>query len=269
MKILFSLLLIFIFTSCSTKSRHEFAGKDVCFLLYNLKTDKFEEIRNKSRCETRFPPASTFKIPLAVMGFDSKVLVDRNTSYKWDGKKRFLDVWNKDHSAYTWMQESVVWFSQELTPKIGMQKIENYLSAFEYGNQDMSGGIKFAWLLPKLPEKNSLKISAFEQVGFMKKLWRGELKATSDSQLKTIDILVAEGSRNGNRILGKTGSGSSENNNGLRLGWWIGFLETKSDQYVVVINFTDKQKSTEATFGGPESRTMAKKLLVEKGLWKD
>lgn len=269
MKIFILLFTISFLLSCSSKSKVEFSDKDICFVLYNLKTNKFEEIINQPRCETRFPPASTFKVPLAVMGFDSKVLEDKNTKYKWSGEKYFMDAWNKDHTAYSWMQDSVVWYSQDLTPKLGMKKLENYLAAFEYGNLDMSGGIKHSWLLPRPPLKNSLKISAFEQITFMRKLWRGELKASSDSQLKTLEILVSESASNGNKLLGKTGSGSVGKDFELRLGWWVGFLETKSDQYVVVINFSDKQKSNEMTFGGPEARTMAKKILAEKGLWKN
>lgn len=50
------------------------------------------------------------------------------------------------------MQFSVVWVSQEITQKIGLNKIKNYLKDFDYGNQDFSGdkernnGLTEAWL---------------------------------------------------------------------------------------------------------------------------
>lgn len=266
------LILLFLAIACTTPTRQaEFANKDVCFLLFNINTGTFEKILNQTRCEERFPTASTFKVPLAVMAFDSKVLKDENSMLKWDGKKKFLSVWEKDHTASSWMKESVVWFSQELTPKIGKQRIEEYLQSFEFGNADMSGGIHHAWLTksPFTPADtfNSLKISGFEQIHFLKNLWRGELKASSDSQLKTISLLAIENSPNGNRLLGKTGSGFVGAEYDLRIGWWVGYLETKKDTYAVVANFTDKQKLPEKTFGGAEAREIAKQLLTEKKLW--
>lgn len=266
-KTLHFLILLFLVISCTTQTQKEnFPNKDICFLLFNINTGTFEKIVNQARCEERFYPNSSFKVPLAVMAFDSKVLKDENSMLKWDGQKRFLEAWNKDQTAASWMKESVVWFSQELTPKIGKEKIEEYLQSFEYGNADMSGGIKTAWLTPE-DNKNSLKVSGFEQIHFLKNLWRGELKASSDAQLKTIGLLVMEKSPNGNRLLGKTGSGSVGANRELRQGWWIGYLETKKDTYAVVVNFTDKQKDTATSFGGPEAREIAKQLLTEKKLW--
>lgn len=269
MKILILLLLII---SCSTQPQKEdFPDKEICFLLFNLNTGTFEKVVNQARCEEKFPAASTFKIPLAVMAFDSKLLKDQNTMLKWDGQKKFFPIWEKDHTATSWMKDSVVWFSQELTPKIGKERIEEYLQSFEYGNADMSGGIKHAWLTKSQFDSNrsdnSLKISGFEQIHFLKNLWRGELKASSDAQLKAISLLPIETSPNGNRLLGKTGSGFVGADYDLRIGWWVGYLETKKDTYVVVINFTDKQKLAEKTFGGAEARETAKQILTEKKLW--
>lgn len=270
-KLYITIILLFI-NACTTPVKTpEFPDKDVCFLLFNITTGTFERIINQNRCEERFPAASTFKIPLAVMAFDSKALKDEKEVFKWDGQKRFLDAWNKDQNAESWMKESVVWFSQELTPKIGLKKIEEYLQSFEYGNGDMSGGIKYAWLTKSAftPKgmKNSLKISGFEQIHFLKNLWRGELKASTESQLKTIGLLAIEKSETGNRLLGKTGSGMVGKEYDLRIGWWVGYLETHKETYAVVANFSDKQKAPDKTFGGAEAKEIAKQMLKEKQLW--
>ncbi|MBA2404850.1 MAG: penicillin binding protein transpeptidase domain-containing protein, partial [Bdellovibrionales bacterium] len=113
MKILISLFTTLLFlSSCATQPPKKFANKDVCFLLFNLGSGTFEKIINQDRCGQKLPAASTFKVPLAVMAFDSGVLKDEHTMLKWDGEKRFLDAWNKDHTASSWMKDSVVWFSQ-------------------------------------------------------------------------------------------------------------------------------------------------------------
>jgi beta-lactamase class D len=267
---IFLLLTLFV-ASCSSKKPEQFPNKDVCVLVFNLKTSTFVEMVNRKRCEQRFPAASTFKIPLAVLSFDAKVLKDENSSLKWDGKKRFLDVWNADQTAKSWMANSVVWFSQKLTPQIGLKRIHQYLLSFEFGNADMSGGLEAAWLTPSPftdPNlKNSLQISGFEQAHFLKNLWREKLSTTPDSQIKAIKLLPEEFSTNGNKIYGKTGSGFIGEKHDLRIGWYVGYLEAKQDRYVVVANFTDKQNVPEETFGGAEAKAILKQILAEKKLW--
>lgn len=237
-----------------------------------MTTGKYEETINPNRCDDRFPPASSFKLPLAVMAFDAGVLKDEGSTLKWDGTKRFLDTWNQDHTARTWMRDSVVWFSQELTPKIGKDKIEQYLEKFGYGNKDFSSGLKHSWLTPspdsEKPVPNSLKISGYEQVKFLNRLWHGDLNVSTESQLKAKNLLETETSANGHRLMGKTGSGYMVNNLDLRFGWWVGFLETKKDNYAVVINITDKEKMPDRVFVGGEAKELAKRLLVDKKLWK-
>lgn len=268
-------LITLLFASCSSaekkKTAEQFPNKEVCVLVFNLKTSTFVEIVNRKRCEQRLPAASTFKVPLAVMSFDSKVLKDENSSLKWDGQKRFLDVWNQDHTAKSWMANSVVWFSQKITPKIGEKRIHQYLMSFEYGNADMSGGIEHAWLTPTPQNgsklKNSLKISGFEQAHFLKNLWREKLPTTPDSQIKTIKLLPEEKSEKGNKIFGKTGSGVVGEKFDLRVGWYVGYLETAKDKFVVVSNFTDKQNDPDKTFGGVEAKEILKQVLSQKNLW--
>lgn len=263
-------LITFILVSCATKKPEPFPNKDVCVMVFNLKTSTFVELINRKRCEQRLPAASTFKIPLAVMSFDAKVLKDENSSLKWDGKKRFLEAWNADQTAKSWMTNSVVWFSQRLTPKIGLKRIHQYLVSFEYGNADMSGGLETAWLTPSPFNEstvNSLKISGFEQAHFLKNLWREKLSTTPDSQIKAIKLLPEEVSPNGNKIYGKTGSGFVGEKSDLRVGWYVGYLEAKQDRYVVVSNFTDKQNVAGETFGGAEAKAILKQILAEKNLW--
>ena len=79
------------------------------------------------------------------------------------------------------MRESVVWFSQRLTPKLGTKKLQNYLNKFQYGNKNLKGGLTQAWLNPPT-NPVGLKISAYEQVEFMKKLWTDKLPTTLAAQ---------------------------------------------------------------------------------------
>lgn len=270
MKIPLIILLLVLISGCA--SREQFPHKDVCFLLYDLKTDAYSVVMNDARCKERFPAASTFKVPLAVMAFDAGILKNETSpEFKWNGEVTPIPTWNKNHNPTSWMRDSVVWISQEITPKIGMDKIQKYLADFEYGNQDFSAGLKYSWLTPapfiREPMQNSLKISGYEQVNFLKKLWRGELKASPAAQKMTKALLSPDVSPRGNTIIGKTGSGFFDENHDMRLGWYIGLLQSEKSEYVVVINFSDKQKQPSGTFGGREAKEIALKLLTDKGLW--
>src|SRR5688572_30316392 len=64
-----------------------FAGMDACFLLYNVRTKAFDKVIGDENCKREYPACSTFKVPLAVMAFDSKALKDENVVLKWDGRK--------------------------------------------------------------------------------------------------------------------------------------------------------------------------------------
>src|SRR6476659_4653951 len=70
-------------------------------------------------CKKRMPPCSTFKLPLAAMSIDSGIL-DEKTILKWDKTPQKIKSWEQDADARTWLKESIVWFSQRLTPQLGL-----------------------------------------------------------------------------------------------------------------------------------------------------
>lgn len=127
-----------VFASNNVNISKYFTDKNGCFILYDINTGKIVTKYNAKRCAERIPADSTFKIALSLMAFDQKI-INQSTTFKWDGKSRWLKDWNQDQTPRTWMQYSVVWVSQLLTPRLGMPKIKNYLQKFNYGNQDFSG----------------------------------------------------------------------------------------------------------------------------------
>lgn len=234
---------------------------DGCFILYNLTTNKIEikyETPNK-RCDQSIPTNSTFKIPLALMAFDQH-LITESTVFKWDGKtKSKIEGWNQDQTPYTWQKYSVVWVSQQISPKIGLKNIKNYLAKFNYGNQDFSGnpgkndGLTHAWL------SSSLKISAIEQLEFLKNMNKAltnpnakkDFGISQEAVIRTNKILLADKVLDNNMIvIGKTGSGwqgrtDGDNSGKLRDGWFVGFVgdaSSSKQKYIVVTNVTDKVK---------------------------
>jgi len=241
-----------------------FAGKEGCLIVRELKSGRVSDVFNKKFCKERLYSCSTFKIALAAMAFDSGVLKDEASAITWDGTQYSIDAWNHDQTAREWMKNSTVWVSQKLTPKIGETRILEYLKRFKYGNQDFSGGVTDAWL------SSTLKISAEEQVEFLRRLHLGKLGLRSTAADKTVDLLPLETTSNSVRMVGKTGSGFSWEDPAhvgdgyFRIGWYTGFLRKGSQDYVFAVVFREKVGSKKVSFGGQEAKRIAVQLLTGK-----
>jgi beta-lactamase class D len=212
-----------------------FKGKDGCFLLYELRANKIVRRFNEKRCALKVAPCSTFKVPLALMAFDQGILKDETTTYQWDGVDRGSPVWNRDTSAADWMKYSVVWYSQRITPQLGPEKIKTYLAKFDYGNQDISGGLTKFWL------GSSLKISADEQLRFWERFWTNGLPVSQHATDRTKKIIYLETSPAGMKLSGKTGSHTTDKE---ELGWFVGHLEGPKGEFLVVVNYTGPTVAT-------------------------
>ncbi|MDR3503954.1 MAG: penicillin-binding transpeptidase domain-containing protein [Legionella sp.] len=144
------------------------------------------------------------------------------------------------------MKYSVVWVSQQITPQLGFARIKGYLADFNYGNQDFSGdagknnGLQYAWL------SSSLEISALEQLNFLNAMLSDKLHVNKKALINTKRNLYQGKLDNGADYYGKTGSGRHGHNERevnpslLRDGWFVGFIEMGSQQYIFVSNLTDK-----------------------------
>ncbi len=241
--------------------------------MFDVSKNKLVTEYNSIRCNKPIPPDSTFKIALSLMAFDQK-LITQGTIFKWDGKDRGLSAWNQDQTPQVWLKNSTVWVSQELTPKLGMKKIKCYLNKFNYGNQNFSGdpgknnGLTNAWL------SSSLKISAAQQLAFLKALIGNKLPVSQIAMRNTKANMYLETSPNGWKLYGKTGAGSSVhqliNNQGApQDSWFVGFVEKNDKRYIFVLNFTDLKEpsSTEAGGNGTIAKVIAKNLLAVMKLY--
>ena len=235
-----------------------FQGKDGCFILYDLKADKIVNHYNESRCSLRVSPCSTFKIAIALMAFDKGILQDEKTTYKWDGVDRGNLNWNRDTSAADWIKYSVVWFSQRITPHLGAATVRDYLAEFDYGNRDISGGLTNFWL------GSTLKISADEEIQFLKKLWRNELPVSYRAMQLTREIMYIETTPSGLKLSGKTGSHWTSKN---ALGWFVGHLEGSGAEYLVAVNYSGDNPPDTKSHPGIIAEDMSKKILEDLKLY--
>jgi len=241
-----------------------FAGRDGCFELYDLKSNRTITRYNPKRLATPLSPCSTFKVPISLMAFDAGILKDEKSTIRWDGTRYSRKEWNQDQTATTWMSRSVVWFSQKLTPQLGMDRIKKYLAGFQYGNQDMSGGITKAWL------QASLLISPDEQLAFWKRFWREDLPVSKHAFAMTKKITYVDTSPAGWILHGKTGSGAILGPDGRPMGgmgWFAGHVSKGDREYVFVTNYSDQVAPADSLPPGPVARGITLKILSQIGLY--
>lgn len=271
----FSVLLLFMTTGCAflnsdknlSSTEKYFPNQKGCFLLYNMRTKTFDKVIGEEVCQEQFPACSSFKVPLAVMAFNSGILKDENTVLKWNGVKDSREELNKDMDAQTWMKVSAVWYSQRITPKLGKKSFQKYLDAFDYGNKDLSAGITEAWLVSPAEKSSALKISAYEQVKFMEKLWTDRLPASKKAMKLTRDITFIETSPKGYKLSGKTGSNFFDIDKKIQFGWFISHISNGDQEYIAVTNFSDLKSSKLSEYGGPRAQAVTKRILTDMGLW--
>lgn len=210
-----------------------------CFLI----KEKAKVLKSEGNCQLAYPPQSTFKIALSLMGFDTGIL-NSATVPSFPFKAEYspgISVCKGDHNAKTWMRDSCVWFSQVLTSKIGMVKFRDYVKKFNYGNQDLSGGLKQSWL------NSSLKITPAEQIQFLQNLVEKKLPVSAQAFELTKEILFIQELPGGWQLYGKTGNGRYKKE--LQQGWFVGWIE-KSDRRIVFVNHIvdESKQSTYASF---------------------
>ncbi len=167
---------------------------------------------NDERANTRFVPASTFKIPSTLIALEESAVANENEIIKWDGKDKGIPVWNKDHSMETAFPSSCVWFYQELAQRVGKDKYRKYLKKMKYGNEQVGPEITTFWL------EGDLKISTAEQITFLKKLYTREYPFKSSSYEALRNLMVIERTP-AYTIRAKTGWSQ-------KVGWIVGYIES-------------------------------------------
>ena len=202
-------------------------GVSGCFILYDL-NDNIKLIYNPSRCDSGFIPASTFKIPHALIALETGAVKGKDFKIKWDGVKRSVESWNKDHTLESAIQNSVVWYFQETAKIIGKSTFVEWLNKLDYGNKDVSGNDPF-WL------RGNLRITPNEQLEFMYKFYN-ELLPFSKKNVDIVKdaILIEEGKNY--KIHAKTGWAQNVKD----IGWLTGYLEAGGNVFLFVTSVESK-----------------------------
>ena len=203
-----------------------FEGYNAAFVLYDYNNQTFIK-HNPERCAERFLPASTFKIPNSLIGLETGIIKDADFVIPWDSVKTWNENWNRDHTLRSAIKFSVVPWYRELARRIGREKSQKYLDLFDYGNKTIGDMQDYYWL------DNSLKISADEQITFLKKFYENKLSVSRRSIDIVKEIIIVD-STHSYILRAKTGGGKKEDSN--YIGWYIGYLESNNNIYFFALN---------------------------------
>ncbi|TPK93483.1 MULTISPECIES: class D beta-lactamase [unclassified Mesorhizobium] len=199
-------------------------------------------------CDKRVSPASTFKVPLALIGYDSGILSDQHTP-SWEYKPEFKAA-KRDQKTVDptiWERDSIVWYSREITRRLGAEKFAFYVSKFGYGNKDVSGdagkdnGLTQSWI------NSSLEISPVEQTAFLRQLLAGKMPVSAKAHEMTRAILPTFAAGDWT-VQGKTGSTRLGHDGKRSLGWFVGWAE-KNGRRIVFARLVVDAKRTDTPKG--------------------
>lgn len=181
------------------------------------------QVWNKERALERFIPASTFKIANTVIGLDCGAVKDVDEVLPYGGKPQRLKQWEKDAPLREAIVISSVPVYQELARRIGKERMAEGLKKLGYGNRQMGEVIDRFWL------QGPLKISAAEQVVFLRKLLAGELPVSKQSVAALREIIQKQPLEGGGTLCYKTGWSDSSD---PQIGWLVGWVESGEGKVV-------------------------------------
>ena len=184
-------------------------------------------IYNDKRASELFSPASTFKIPHSLIALNEGI-VKKDSVIVWDKKIREYESWNKDQILLTAFKSSCVWCYQEFASKIGVEKYKKYLKELNYGNKKIGDDVTRFWL------DESLEITTFEQIKFLKRFYTNNLPFKIEDINLLKEIMIDEKNEN-YTIRAKTGWE-------WKYGWYVGYVETKDDVWFFSTNIDTKSK---------------------------
>ena len=139
------------------------------------------------RCDDRFSPASTFKVPNALIALDLGVAAGPEHSIEWDGERHEIEAWNRDHTLASALEHSVVWYYQAIAREVGMANYQNYMQRLPFGDGQLGAEVDQFWL------DGSLTISPREQIAFWRALDGRQLpiSPTAMEQVMTMTELAS------------------------------------------------------------------------------
>ena len=200
------------------------AGLHGTFIVYDVAADRYT-YHDRKRADTRYLPASTFKIANSLIGLEVGSVANVDAVLPYGGKPQRRKEWEQDMSLRDAIKVSNVPVYQELARRTGLQRMGEQLRRIGYGNQQVGKVVDMFWLV------GPLKISAAEQTRFLARLAQDQLPFSKDAMAAVRDITLVERT-DAYELHAKTGRTGKPND----LGWWVGWVRKDGKLYAFALN---------------------------------
>ena len=213
-------------------------------------------VYDAKRAATPFLPASTFKILNSLIALETGVVSGPDEIFPYDGQPRFLPAWNADLTLKQAFALSCVPVYQDIARRIGPERMAWYVAACNYGNADISGGIDQFWL------SGGLRISAMQQIEFLKRLRHRQLPFRDDTIDAVLDIMIVE----------QTGQTTLRAKTGLTArvqpgtAWYVGLASRGPETWYFALNLAIPHPDATAPLAARKDVALA--ILLGEGIMK-
>jgi beta-lactamase class D len=214
-----------------------------CFMI-SRKDGTETRVVNPTECAVATTPASTFKLPHALIALQLQVVTDLDTIKRWDGVKRWNPAWDADHTLRSALRESVVWYFQQTATDIGLQRMNAWLEQLDYGEGGAAEPLTKFWL-----DGGSLEITGPEQLAFLQRMFDHRLPIDA-RHIDAVSEAIAgpiedwrrrlpagtEPPRSRATLHAKTGTDTTrlDDDTTGAVTWWVGEVEGPAGTWVFV-----------------------------------
>ncbi len=208
-----------------------------CFIVAKL--GEGPTVSDQEECSRKTAPASTFKIPHALIALQTAVITP-STTFAWDGTLYDFKTWRRGHTVDSAIKWSVLPFFQRTARLIGRQRMVDGLSSLGYADDTFQGDVAAFWI------NGELVVSPLEQFAFLQRFFAGKLHIDAGHvstvrralQMPQGQITNAAGIHGfalawppGAIVRAKTGNTTVNNE---RASWLVGEVEWNQTEYVFV-----------------------------------
>lgn len=183
-------------------------------------------VYNDKRAHMPLLPASTFKIPNTLIALEEGV-VRLDSVIVWDKVERSVRAWNQDQDLRSAFKSSCVWCYQLFARQIGLEKYHAYLQKLHYGNEKIGTDVERFWL------DGELRISAYEQIVFLKKVYHNDLPFRQE-HIDFLKAIMVDEQETNYTIRAKTGWAVPKERE--HHGWYVGYVQSRKGVYFFATN---------------------------------
>jgi beta-lactamase class D len=248
-------------------ARQDASTRHECFMMSRVGDPNPPLVSDQSECSRPSAPASTFKIPHALIALETGAIT-ATSIVKWDGTPYEFKSWRRDHTLESAIRSSVLPFFQHTARLIGPERMRKRLESLAYATDSFDGDVTRFWI------NGDLVVSPSEQFTFLQRLFSGALPAGAAHTGAVIEalrmprgqILLGSGARPfvlewppDPVVRAKTGNTIV---NGERVSWLVGSIETAPGRPFVFVARARSNPPLDNTAGAEVARRWINKLVA-------